>query len=134
MRMADFMKQLNGQYGTFYRKQVKGRGYVFQNRFKSTLIQDGTYLQMAIAYVLRNPVRAMPTIRYDRYKWSSGQYYFSPQKNPIIEIDFVNGLFGKKSQLSEIVGSKRNDEMPIINTEYGHILGGKHFLEKALKK
>ena len=49
-RMADFMKQLNGQYGTFYRKQVKGKGYVFQNRFKSTLTQDSTYLQMAIAY------------------------------------------------------------------------------------
>ena len=43
-------KQLNGQYGTFYRKRVKGKGYVFQNRFKSTLTQDSTYLQMAIAY------------------------------------------------------------------------------------
>src|SRR4030042_1581932 len=55
-RMGNFMKQLNGQFGTFYRKQVKGRGYVFQNRFKSILIQDTTYLQMAVAYVLRNPV------------------------------------------------------------------------------
>lgn len=133
-RMADFMKQLNGQYGTFYRKQVKGRGYVFQNRFKSTLIQEGSYLQMVIAYVLRNPIRAKITKRYDIYKWSSGQYYFFNKKNKIIEIDFVNDLFGDKSHLDEMVKSIKIDELPIIKTKYGYILGNKNFLEIALKK
>jgi len=132
-RMADFMKQLNGQYGTFYRKQVKGKGYVFQNRFKSTLIQDTAYLQMAITYVLRNPLRAKIITGYDSYKWSSGQYYFS-KKNSIIETDFVNGLFGDKSLLDEMVKSIKTDELSVIKTKYGHILGKKNFLEIALKK
>lgn len=133
-RMADFMKQLNGQYGTFYRKQVKGKGYVFQNRFKSILIQDTTYLQMAIAYVLRNPVRTKITSRYDRYKWSSGQYYFSKKKNTIIETNFVNDLFENQSQLEEMVKSVKTDELPVVKTKYGHILGKKNFLEIALKE
>lgn len=133
-RMADFMKQLNGQYGTFYRKQVKGKGYVFQNRFKSILIQDTAYLQMAIAYVLRNPVRAKITSRYDQYKWSSGQFYFSKKKNTIIETDFVNDLFEDKSRLDELVKSVKTDELPVIKTKYGLLLGKKNFLGIALKK
>ena len=133
-RMVDFMKQLNGQYGTFYRKQAKGKGYVFQNRFKSTLIQDTSYLQMAIAYVLRNPIRAKISTRYDKYKWSSGQYYFTNKKNIIIETDFVNDLFGDKSDLDGMVKSIKTDELPVIKTKYGHIMGKKNFLEIALKK
>jgi len=29
-RMSDFLKQLNGQYGQYYRKREGGKGYVFQ--------------------------------------------------------------------------------------------------------
>jgi putative transposase len=57
-RMADFFKLLNGDYGTYYRKRHGGNGYIFQGRYKSTLIQDDGYLMMAISYVLANPVRA----------------------------------------------------------------------------
>ena len=57
-RMSDFFKQLNGQFGTHYRQKNKGRGYVFQDRYKSMLIQDDSYLLMVIGYVLNNPVRA----------------------------------------------------------------------------
>ena len=34
-----------------------GYGYVFQNRFKSTLIEDDGYLIKSIEYLLQNPVR-----------------------------------------------------------------------------
>ena len=49
-RMSDFFKQLNGQFGTIYRKNKGGRGYVFQDRYKSLLIQDDSYLVMVIGY------------------------------------------------------------------------------------
>ena len=57
-RMSEFFKQLNSQFATYYRTRVKEKGYVFQDRFKSTLIQDDSYLIKAIAYILTNPVRA----------------------------------------------------------------------------
>ena len=52
------MRQLNGQYGINYRKKKGGRGYVFQDRYKSALIQDDPYLPMSIVYVILNPLRA----------------------------------------------------------------------------
>jgi putative transposase len=42
----------------YYRKVTGGKGYVFQGRFNSTLIEKDAYLLQSIAYLLRNPVRA----------------------------------------------------------------------------
>ena len=38
-RMSDFFKQVNGQYGSYYRQTYKGKGHVFQDRYKSRIIQ-----------------------------------------------------------------------------------------------
>ncbi|MBN1548795.1 MAG: transposase [Syntrophaceae bacterium] len=51
-RMPQFFKRLNGQYGNYYRNRYGGKGYVFQERYKSMLIQDDAYVMSAIAYVL----------------------------------------------------------------------------------
>lgn len=64
-RLSDFMRQLNGDYGLYYRHKYGGRGYVFQDRCKSTLIQNDTYLRMAFLYVLLNPVR----VRLTKSRW-----------------------------------------------------------------
>jgi len=51
-KMSDFFRYLNGQYGMYYRSINGDTGYVFQNRFKSTLIQDDSYLRVSIGYGL----------------------------------------------------------------------------------
>jgi REP element-mobilizing transposase RayT len=133
-RISDFMKQVGGQFASFYRRLAGGRGYVFQDRFKSILIQDTSYLQMAIIYVLRNPIRAGVTSSFERYKWSSGKFYFSDKKSPLLDADFVEDLFGYPLQLRESIQSEKNDELPLVKTKYGTILGTKHFVKTALKK
>ena len=57
-RMSDFLGQLNGLYGMYYRKVEGGKGYMFQSRFKSTLIENDSYLIQSLLYLLLNPVRA----------------------------------------------------------------------------
>ena len=76
-RMSDFLKLLNGQYGMYYRKMYGGKGYVFQSRFKSTIIEDDGYLIKSIEYLLQNPVRAGIVSFAENYIWSSIHYYFS---------------------------------------------------------
>jgi len=76
-RLSSFMKQLNSQYGIYYRKKEGGKGYVFQGRYKSILIQEDRYLDMAIIYVLLSPVRAGRVSDPYNYRWSSIQDYFS---------------------------------------------------------
>ncbi len=133
-RMGEFMKNLGSHYGMFFRKWEKSKGYVFQGRYKSTLIQDASYLKTAIAYTLRNPIRSKHTSEYDKYKWSSGHFYFSKNMSRIIDTDFVNDLFENKFYLNEQIKSLDSIDLPIVKTKYGEILGTKGFSKTALKK
>jgi REP element-mobilizing transposase RayT len=135
-RMSDFCRDLNGTYGMYYRKLNGGKGYVFQSRFTSTLIQDDSYLKMAIAYVLLNPVMAGIVEHITEYIWSSASHYFSdkPSEMEIVDTDFVNELFVSKSQFFKFMELWCNKELPIRETKYRKILGKQNFLDEALEK
>lgn len=133
-RMSDFLKLLNGQYGMYYRKMEGGHGYVFQNRFKSTIIEDDGYLIKSIEYLLQNPVRAGIVERVENYTWSSIKYYFSNQESEIIDAEYVNQLFGTKENLIGELESLVHKKIPVRMTKHGEILGSDTFLKLALKK
>jgi len=133
-RMSDFLKLLNGQYGMYYRKMEGGKGYVFQSRFKSTIIEDDGYLIKSIEYLLQNPVRAGMVFRAENYTWSSIKYYFSGQETEIVDAEYVNQLFGTKESLLSNLYSLAHNEIPVRMTKHGEILGGETFLKMALKK
>ncbi len=70
-KMSEFMRALDGQYAMNYRKVSKSRGYVFQDRYKSILVEEGKHLMVLIIYVLLNPVRAGLVHNPFDYRWSS---------------------------------------------------------------
>jgi hypothetical protein len=48
-------------------------GHLFQNRFKSTLVEDDPYLRQLLAYIHLNPVRSRLPVTLDsldRYAWT----------------------------------------------------------------
>ena len=133
-RMSDFLRLLNGQYGMYYRKMYGGKGYVFQSRYKSTLIENDGYLIKSIDYLLQNPVRARIVANAEDYIWSSVGYYFSNQKTTIVDAEFVNQLFGSKDCLLGELASLDKKELPVKITKHGQVLGSENFLKLALKK
>jgi REP element-mobilizing transposase RayT len=133
-RMSDCLKLLNGQYGMYYRKMYGGKGYVFQSRFKSTIIEDDGYLIKSIEYLLQNPVRAGIVFGAENYIWSSIQYYFSNQKPEIVDAEYVNHLFGTKEGLLAELESMGEKELSVRMTKHGEVLGSEVFLKLALKK
>ena len=133
-RMSDFLRNLNTQYAFYYRKQTGGKGYVFQSRFVSTLIQNDTYLKMAIIYVLQNPLRAGMVKNRRQYPWSSVNQYFAKQKLPWLDTEFVNDLFASRLQLDETLKGELTQTLPLLKTRYGPVLGSENFVEKALER
>ncbi|MBN1195937.1 MAG: transposase, partial [Candidatus Aminicenantes bacterium] len=123
-KMSVFFKQLNGQYAGYFRQRYGGRGYVFQDRFKSMLIQDDAYLMVAIGYVLNNPVRAGIIKDVAEYKWSSGKEYFREKKPGIVDVGFVEELFGNAEEFNGFVKRLPIDALPTVRTELGTIIGG----------
>ena len=133
-RMSALLKVVNGSYGIYYRHKHGGKGYVFQNRFNSTLIQDDSNLRLAILYLLQNPVRAGLTANCIEYPWSSANEYLGKSKSPISDVPFVYGFWGgKKSLIKEIMGTAL-EKLPIKKSDFGDLLGEYEFLTKALEK
>lgn len=123
-RMPEFFKQLNGQYAVYYRKCHGGRGYVFQDRYKSMLIQDDAYLLIAIAYVINNPV-AVGLVRFFKdYPWSSGSLYFSNKPCEAVDCRYVEELFGTERELLRFVAETNPDELPTVRSNLGPVIGG----------
>jgi REP element-mobilizing transposase RayT len=133
-RMSDFLKLLNGQYGMYYRKMSGGKGFVFQSRFKSTIIENDGYLIKSIEYLLQNPVRANIVPYAGDYIWSSVHYYFSNQNTGVVDSEFVNQLFGSKEGLLADLASTGKKELSVRKTKHGEVMGSENFLKLALKK
>ncbi len=133
-KMSEFLRQICSQYASMYRRIEGGRGYVFQDRFMSTLIQDDSYLKMSILYVLLNPVRARIVLNPFSYNWSSINEYFSKDKDnseKIVGGDFVEGLFVNKKNLTEGLNAWIQRDLPVEKTVSGQILGAVDFKNKA---
>lgn len=133
-KLSEFMKQLNGQYGVYYRRAMGGKGYVFQSRFKSTLIEKDNYLRMTIIYILLNPVRAgMVKNPYD-YRWSSIGEYFAKGGSTFIDNEFVEGLVGNRGKLKKLMMEWISKDLPIKKTRIGDIIGTDEFLFDSIRK
>jgi len=133
-RMSDFMRNLNTQFAFYFRKQTGGKGYVFQNRFVSTIIQDDAYLKQAIVYVLQNPVQAGIVDNFRKYPWSSVKANFQKAKLKWLDGKFVQELFGSQNNLAGAIQLAGSEKLTLLKTRLGPVLGDESFVEKALER
>ena len=70
-----YMKKIGIRYAMYYNRKEKRRGSVFQDRFKSEVIEDEEYLLSAIRYIHNNPVKANMVEDFTKYNWSSANQY-----------------------------------------------------------
>ena len=130
--LSNFIKRVNGAYGIYYRSAYGGKGYVFQSRYHSTLIQDDRYLRQAIIYLLLNPVRAGIADSAYKYRWSSIKAYFNP-KESFINKDQIKQLFINKDRLRKALSEWGDREIKVKPTRVGEIIGNKKFIKRAYR-
>lgn len=133
-RLTEFMREINGNYGMYYRKRFGGRGYVFHDRYKSILIQGDIYLKMATVYVLLNPLRAGIVRNPYEYTWSSINEYFTGGKSEIIDNIFIEEIFGSRKNFNDFVNEWGYKDLPIKKTRLGDMLGRDEFISMAFKR
>jgi len=69
--LSKFMHAINLSYAQYFRFKYKGAGHLWQDRYKSFVIQRDAYLINCISYIEYNPVRAEIVDRPEHYIWSS---------------------------------------------------------------
>lgn len=75
VEISNFMKRVNGIFARAYNRQVKRRGQVIMDRFRSSLIESDEHLLTVMSYIDLNPVRAKMVPHPSEYHWTSYPYY-----------------------------------------------------------
>ena len=136
--MSQMMREVNGQYASVFRKKEPGRGTIYQDRFKSTLIENDAYLITSMTYALYNPVRAGMVERYGKYRWSSAGELLDKHNEELTDREFVFNLFGdREGFLRQMDAHQPQKRLETKRSRFGEIFGGEGFdmcIEKCLNR
>ena len=86
-RLSRFMKQVNLSYFKFYNKKYGYCGHLWQDRFKSNIIDSDIYLLHCGKYIELNPVRARLVNSPGEYEFSSYNFYAKTRCDDIVTLN-----------------------------------------------
>lgn len=132
-KMSQYMKDLNGLYGAYFRKRYGGTGYVFQGRFHSTIIEKGEYFIQAFLYILWNPVRSCLCPDPFTYKWSSINEYFDNKKR-LTRFGIIENIFKTKNNLVQEISAFKEQGLFIPKVRVGSYIGSFKFIREAERR
>lgn len=135
--ISNSMKKITTSYAYYFNKKYNRVGHVFQDRFRSEVIKDDSYLLSVIRYVHNNPEHAVIKDKED-YQWSSYQFYIS-QDSKLPETKDILKIFS--TDLNEAVGmfadfSKKFEKREYLDIEKRKVINQQdinHFMEEFLK-
>lgn len=90
--ISKFMRRLLTGYALRYNRRHRRSGHLFQNRYKSIICEEGTYLLELVRYIHLNPLRAgvvKSMGELDHYRWSGHGVLVGKGKNDWQERAYV---------------------------------------------
>lgn len=94
--ISKIMKSINQCYSAYFNKKYNRYGHVFQDRFKSILVDDDRYLLTLSAYIHNNPKDIEQyKNKVEKYKYSSLGIYLGIAKDKfeIVDTNYILGHF-----------------------------------------
>lgn len=157
--LATFMRRLLTGYAVSFNRRHNRVGHLYQNRYKSIVCDEETYLLELIRYIHLNPLRAgivNDLQELDRYPWSGHMVLVGKSKFDWQKYEEILSLFGNNKGQAiaayktfmgegmvlgnrpELVGGRLNKCMKASGDEPEHyderVLGSGQFVERLRKK
>jgi len=73
--ISKLMKSINVSYVSYFNRVYERCGHLFQDRFRSEIVDNDPYLLQVSRYIHNNPVKAGIVARPGEYRWSSYNAY-----------------------------------------------------------
>lgn len=133
--ISKIVKSMNISYAYYFNHIYNRVGHLFQDRFKSEIIDNEDYLLAVSAYIHNNPVKAGIVKTPEDYKWSSFRRYIGKEadESGIVSIGRILGILsgGMKKAMQEYYRYvlKFEPETEIIDVEEDKILYARDNLE-----
>ncbi|EJO5346661.1 transposase [Clostridium botulinum] len=99
--ISKIMHGLNLKYAMTYNKIYKRHGHLFQDRFKSKIVDSTNYLITLSAYIHNNPLQIRGYKQCpEKYRYSSLKVYLGIEKDKtgLLDEDYIMGIFGANSK------------------------------------
>jgi len=98
--LSKYMKRLLTGYAIFYNRRHRRHGHLFQNRYKSIVVEEDSYFQELVRYIHLNPLRVgiVDSItKLDRYRWCGHSAILGRVQNDWQDKEYVLKWFGEKA-------------------------------------
>ena len=136
------MKRLAGKQTRYVNRLERRTGSLWEGRYKSSPIQNDTYLLACSRYVELNPVRAMMVEQPEEYMWSSYQAKVGLRENKHLDMDACylslgNTLKQRQERYQQWVALDASEtELKYIRetSKHGHPMGNRKFAEEIEQK
>lgn len=83
---------------------------LFQNRYKSEVVQDEKYFLTVLRYIHQNPIKAGLVQDISHYRWSSYHNYIEEFKQGLVNVDKVKGLFMSQDEFTDFMRMPNSDQ------------------------
>lgn len=133
--LSKTMQGINLAFTRWYNKKYSRVGHLWQDRFKSHLIEQDAYLLECGRYVERNPLRVGLVADPHDYQWTSYRAYAHDDADGLTDIQPLYAGFGrneaqrKKAYRDYVLSYRDREEQEMREKMIGGILGGPGFVE-----
>jgi REP element-mobilizing transposase RayT len=117
--LSTVMRRLMTGYAVTFNIRHRRSGHLFQNRYKSVVCEEDTYLLELTRYIHLNPLRARlveDLKSLDKYQWAGHSAILGRRKNPLIpalEKEVPSAEGGLSFSFSSGKGKKQNPVNPV---------------------
>ena len=108
--LSKAMQSLNISYTIYFNKKYERVGHLLQNRFKSKIIEEQSYLKNVLRYIHKNPENA--GIR-ENYPWISYHEYIL-NKSELIDKEIIMDIFNNNIENFKIFHQNYNKNQDIV--------------------
>ena len=127
--LAQAIGETHRNYTRFINFREKWRGYLWQGRFSSYVL-DERYLLAATRYILLNPVTAMIAKKPWDYKWSSTRHHMMIANGSLVKDSLLRELIGNWKDFLNTVSGDDDIRLFQLHERTGRPLGDNLFIEK----
>lgn len=139
--LAGFMQGLMMVYAQHIKRKYDKVGHIWQERYKSPLIESEEYLGQCGYYIEDNPRRAKLVERLEDWPWSSYNFYAYGKEDPIVDVDPDYLKLGATSEERQenyrkfIMCSQDENWLKNIREKLDQgILGSENFIKEMVEK
>lgn len=120
--ISQIFKSINISYAYYFNRIYRRTGHLFQDRFKSEMIDDEKYLLQVSKYIHNNPVKAGLVKNAEDYEWSSYSIYLGKTDNyKLMDSSRILGSLSKSKHRAVIkyadFVSKEEPDLVIMDIE-----------------